>query len=71
MSDIKTHKKRGLSEYVTSEDGLVARLSNKIESLSEEIDEKSSKLSEITSELFTWKQKCNELSMKYDRCQEK
>ena len=71
FSDTKKKKTRGLSECISNGENLIARLSNKADRLSETLEEKSFKLSEVTSELFTWKQKFNELSIKYDKCQEK
>ena len=58
-------------DYFTWEDGLITRLSNKIDNLSEELADKNYKLRETTAELFNWKQKYNELILKFEKCQEK
>lgn len=70
MSDLKRAKSPP-QNYITCEDGLITRLSNKIDKLSEELSDKNYKIREITADLFNWKQKYNELLLKFDKCQEK
>ena len=71
MSDMKENRCSNSPEFFKSEDGLVTKLSQRIERLNSDVNDRNYKIRELTAEVFNWKQKFNELKAKFEKSVQK
>jgi len=54
-----------------AEDGLVTKLTQRIDLLTNDLNDKNYRIRELTAEIFNWKQKFGDVKLKFEKAQEK